>query len=325
MKLCKRLLFTALCAAAPVFAAQEFPSRPITLVVPYGAGGLTDVVIRTVARLAEKELGQPVIILNKGGANGTLGALAMSTAKPDGYQLAVVPGGVFRIPYLQKVAFDPVKDLTYISGLADYSYLIMVRGDAPWKSVKDLMVAAKKEPGKYTYGSPGMYSTPQMTMDDVANASGAQIVHVPYKGGVDIVMALLAKQVDVVVGGGSGTLTQYVKEGKIRILGTMNRQRGSDYPDTPTLKENGYEVGAFSPMGVVGPKDMDEAVVKKLDKAFHAAVQDPEFHKLMESVGMSITYMQSDEYKKYAKNTFAAEGERMRRVLALEGKKPANE
>lgn len=328
----RKTWFAALMCAASLVATtgvataqttEDFPSRPITLVVPYGAGGLTDVVIRKMTEHITKPLGQTVVIQNRGGANGTLGAVAVQTAKPDGYTLAIVPGGVFRIPYIHAVEFDPVKDLSYISGIADYSYLIAVRGDSSWKSLNDLLADAKKNPGKYTYGSPGIYSTPQMTMDDVLEAAGGDMVHVPYKGGTDNVTALLGSQVDVIVGGGSGMLAQLVEEGKIRILATMNGQRGSDYPDVPTVREVGFDVEARSPLGVVGPKGVDPAVIEKLDAAFKTALENQEFIEFMKTVGMPITYMGPEEYAQYSKETFRAEGERMSRVLALEGKQPA--
>lgn len=220
-------------------------------------------VIRKMTEQITEPLGQTVVIQNRGGANGTLGAVALQTAAADGYTLAIVPGGVFRIPYIHPVEFDPVKDLSYISGIADYSYLIAVRGDSPWKSLNDLLADAKENPSKYTYGSPGVYSTPQMTMDDVLDAAGGDMVHVPYKGGTDNVTALLGGHVDVIVGGGSGMLAQLVEEGKIRILATMNGERGSDYPDVPTVREVGFDVEARSPLGVVGPKGMDPAIIEK--------------------------------------------------------------
>jgi len=316
-------LSVAVSALAGEANPNNYPSRPITLVVPYGAGGLTDVVIRKLAQQMEKSLGQSIVIQNRGGANGTLGAVAMRTAAPDGYNLAIIPGGVFRIPYIQPVDFDPVKDLSYISGIADYSYLIAVRSDSSWKGLKDLLAAAKANPGKYIYGSPGVYSTPQMTFEDVLDAAGGKMVHVPFKGGTDNVNALLGGHVDVIVGGGSGTLAQLVQEGRIRILATMNGQRGSDYPDAPTVRELGFNAEARSPIGLVGPKGLEPSIIARVDAAVSEGVKSAEFVELMKSVGMPITYMGPKEYDEYAENTFREEGVRMTRVLALEGKKVA--
>ena len=301
-------------------SAQNFPTQPIRLIVPYSAGGVTDIVARTIAKLIEPELGQPVVIENKPGANGTLGAIQMINAAPDGHQLAIVPVGIFRQPHVVKMTLDPLKHLTYISSLVDYSYVIAVRSDSKWKSIGDLVKEARSN-SKLTYGTPGAYSTPHLSMDQFAVDGKFKWTHVPYKGAADIVPALMSSQVDVIAGTGSSTLDSFVKKGDIRILATLGESRTKENPDVLTLKEAGYPVIAKAPFGLVGPAGMDKAVVSKLDKAVNKAMQSSQFQDLVEKSGVIVKYMGPDEYRAYAEETAALEKERMGRLVVLEGSK----
>src|SRR5690554_4221353 len=157
MRRCLIPLAFAFTASNAAYAAK-FPDKAITLTVPYTAGGVTDLVARSLGKTLESDLGVPVVIENKPGANGTLGAVKMTTEKPTGYELSIVPVGIFRQPVIQKMSFDPVKDLTYIASLVDYTYVIAVRADSKWKTINEFIEDAKRDPGK-TYGTPGVYST----------------------------------------------------------------------------------------------------------------------------------------------------------------------
>lgn len=294
--------------------AQEFPAQPIHITVPYTAGGVTDIVARSLARIVESSLGKAVVIENKPGANGTMGAIRMTTARPDGYSLSIVPVGIFRQPVIQKMSFDPIKDLTYISSLVDYTYVIATRSDAKWKTVKDFVGHARVNPGM-TYGTPGIYSTPHLSMEEFSEKGGFKFTHVPYKGAAEVIPAVLGSQVDVVAGTGSSALVSFIEKGDIRVLAAISDERLADFPDVPTLKESGFDVVAKAPFGLVGPAGMDPKIVAKLDAAFSAALSDPEFIKMAELNGVVVKHMGPEEYSAYAKETATLERHRMEALI----------
>src|SRR5215207_647421 len=179
--------------------AQPFPSRPVTLIVPWPAGGTTDIGMRALATATEKHLGQPIVIENRPGAGGTLGPGQMAnSARPDGYTLAQIPITVFRLPYMQKTAFDPTKDFTYIIGLTGYTFGVVVKSDARWKTFQDFLADAKANPGKINYGTPGAGTSLHITMEQIAKQRGIKWVHIPFKGSAETTNALLGGHIDAV-------------------------------------------------------------------------------------------------------------------------------
>lgn len=313
MRRCLIPLAFAFTASNAAYAAK-FPDKAITLTVPYTAGGVTDLVARSLGKTLESDLGVPVVIENKPGANGTLGAVKMTTVKPTGYELSIVPVGIFRQPVIQKMSFDPVKDLTYIASLVDYTYVIAVRADSKWKTINEFIEDAKRDPGK-TYGTPGVYSTPHLSMESLAQVGGFEFTHVPYKGAAEIVPALMGGQIDIVAGTGSSALNAYVERGDIRILASISDERLTDFPDVPTLKESGLDIVAKAPFGVVGPTGMDPEVVQKLDDAIKRALHSAEFANMAQQNGVVVKYMGADDYSQYAKETAELERERMTRLV----------
>ncbi|MCD0501451.1 tripartite tricarboxylate transporter substrate binding protein [Bordetella petrii] len=312
------LVFAALCAAGMAGTqarADTYPSRPIRVIVPYAPGGPSDLIVRTAGKLMEKELGQPVVVENRPGANGTLGAVEMKNAKPDGYHLAIVPVGIFRQPFIQRTAFDPLRDLTYISALVDYSYMIAVRADAKWQTINEFVNDAKSHPGQYSYGTPGAFSTPHLSMDKLGSLAGIEWTHVPYKSASEIVSALLGKQVDIVAGTGSSTLDQYLKTGQLRVLAAIADERSASHPDWPTLKEQGYAVVAKAPFGLVGPASMPADRVRKIAALFEQIMGDPAFREVAAQNAIELNYLGPADYTEYARRTYAEEAERMPRLL----------
>ena len=187
-----------LCAAALLGVAattgayaQGFPSRPIKLIIAFPAGGPTDITMRQLADNASKIIGQPIVIDNKPGAGGTLPAQALQTAAPDGYTIAQIPLGVFRLPYTTKITWDPVKDISYVINLTGYAFGIAVPADSPFKNWNDFVAYAKANPGKLTYGSTGTLTSPHLTTEVIAQQLGIQLQHVPYKGSADLAQAVL--------------------------------------------------------------------------------------------------------------------------------------
>jgi len=305
---------TFLCAATA--AAQEFPSRPVTLIVPWPAGGSTDLVMRALATSTEKYLGQPIVIENKPGAAGTLGASAMVNAKPDGYTITQVPITVFRYPHMAQVGYDPLVDLTYLIGISGYTFGVVVRSDAPWKTWGDFIAYAKANPGKVSYGTPGANTSLHVTMEDIAQRDGIKWVQVPYKGNADNMTGLLGGHIQA-----SADATgwgPHVDAGKMRLLVTWGPQRTKRWPDVPTLKELGYDMTSTSPYGIAGPKGMDPKVAKVLHDAFKKGMEDPGHRQAMEKYDQDLLYMSGDEYAKFARETFAAEKATMARLLATQ-------
>ena len=185
-------LATAAAIAVPNLAvAQAFPAKPIRLICPWPAGGSTDVVMRVIAESAGKALGGSMIIDNKPGASGMLGPNELVNAKPDGYTLSQLTVGVMRLPHMQKMQFDPLKDFTYVACLTGYTFGIVVRADSPIKSIKDLVDFAKANPEKFTFGSTGNGTTPHLAVEEFAFKAGIKLQHVPFKGNADGMQALL--------------------------------------------------------------------------------------------------------------------------------------
>jgi tripartite-type tricarboxylate transporter receptor subunit TctC len=305
---------TSLFGAAVI--AQDFPSRPVTLIVPWPAGGSTDLAMRALAASTEKYLGQPIVIENKPGAAGTLGASAMITAKPDGYTVTQIPITVFRYPHMAQVGYDPLTDLTYLIGISGYTFGVVVRADAPWKTWQDLIAYAKANPGKLSYGSPGANTSLHVTMEDIAQRDGIKWVHVPFKGNADNMTALLGGHIQV-----SADATgwgPHVDAGKMRLLVTWGSQRTKRWNDVPTLKELGYDIVSTSPYGIAGPKGMDPKVARVLHDAFKKGMEDPGHRQAMEKFDQELLYMSGEDYTKFARDTFAAEKVTMSRLLATQ-------
>jgi tripartite-type tricarboxylate transporter receptor subunit TctC len=280
-------------------SAQTFPDRPITLIVPFSPGGATDVVLRTLARSTEKHLSRPVIIENRPGAAATLGPAQMTaTAKPDGYTIAQIALTVFRLPFMHKTSYDPTTDFTYIIGVAGYTYGLVVRNDAPWKSFQEFLADARKNPDKIDYGTSGFGSTTHITMEQIAKQAGIKFVHVPFKGAADGVNALLGGHIQAQAD--TTTWAPQVNAGELRLLVTFGAERTKHWPNVPTLKELGFDIVANSSWGLAGPKGMDPKVVKTLHDAFKLGMEEPEFVSLMEDLDQEKVYLSSEDYRQAA-------------------------
>jgi tripartite-type tricarboxylate transporter receptor subunit TctC len=291
--------------AASAALAQSFPSRPVTLIVPWPAGGSTDQVMRALATATEKYLGQPIIVENKAGAGGTLGANALVTAKPDGYTLTQLPITIFRMPHTTSVGFDPLTDFTYVIGISGYTFGVVVRSEAPWKTWKELVDHAKANPGKLNYGTPGANTSLHVTMEDIAYRYGVKWTHVPFRGNADNMQALLGGHVDIAADAtGWGPL---VDSGKFRLLVTWGAQRTKRWSSVPTLKELGYDIVSVSPYGIGAPKGMDPQVVKVLHDAFKKGMEDPIHMQAMEKYDQDLLYMSGEDYAKFARKAFEDE------------------
>lgn len=302
------LAFSAICALTagmPALAAEQFPTRPITLVLPFPAGGVSDSQLRALAAATSKDLGQPIVVVNRPGNGGTLAPAAMArTAAPDGYTIALAVRTLLRLPHLSKVNFDPLHDFTYIIGLSGFSFGIVVRSDAPWKTLKELLDDARLRPGAIAYGATGRGSSGHVAMERLARAAGVRLNFIPYKGTAEEVNDLLGGHLAAYADPGWGAL---LESGKVRVLATMGETRLKRWPQIPTLKEQGHDLVVTSPVGLIGPRGMDPAVVARLHDAFRKAMSDPAYVRTMEQNDQIPEYLGSEAYTQSATREFARE------------------
>ena len=285
--------------------AQTFPAKPIKLLVAFPAGGPTDISMRVLADNASKILGQPVIVENKPGAGGTLPAQTLQSSAADGYTLAQIPLGVFRMPYTTKINWDPVKDISYVINLTGYAFGVVVPADSPIKTWTHFVAWAKANPGKLSYGSTGAMTSPHLTMELVAQKLGLELLHVPYKGSADLMQATLGGQ--LMAAADSTGFAPQVEAGKLRVLNTWGAERLAKFPDAPTLKELGLDVVQNSPFGLGAPKGTPAAVVKRLHDAFKQAMEQDSYKSVLARYDMVPIYMSTTQYQKFAQDTFARE------------------
>lgn len=285
----------ALVAAPTVVQAQSFPTRPITMIVPWTPGSSSDAALRVIAEAAAKAMKGQIVVENKPGLAGVRGAIELAgRTQPDGYTISQFPLTVFRYPFTSKVSFDPVKDFTYLIQLTGYTFGIVVQGKSPYKTFADLVAYAKANPGKVTYGSPGTHTSLHIGMLQIGEILGVDWTHVPYKGGAETTKALLAGDVTCVADA-SGWAPQ-VQSGDFRLLNTWGPKRAAPYPDVPTLKELGFNFTSTSPYGMAGPKGMDPKVAAILHDAFKASLEDPAVTRVLGVLGQEIEYLNSADY-----------------------------
>jgi tripartite-type tricarboxylate transporter receptor subunit TctC len=282
-----------------IAGAQDFPTRPITLIVPFAPGGSTDVTLRTLAASTEKHLGQQIIIENRPGGSATIGPAQMAaTAKPDGYTLSQILDAEWRAPFIGKATFDPATDFTYIIGVTGYTYGVVVNSDAPWQTFDDLIAAARAKPDTITYATTGGITAPQIAMERIARLKGIKWIPVPFKGNADQINALLGRHIDAIAS--STAWAPQVEAGQFRLLVTFPAQRTKSWPAVPTLKEIGIDIAVSSPYGIAGPKGMDPKVVRILHDAFKKGMDDPSFIATMQKLNQEFLYLDSADFHAFA-------------------------
>jgi tripartite-type tricarboxylate transporter receptor subunit TctC len=294
--------------------AQSFPSKPVTLIVPWPAGGSTDIYFRKLGEVTARHLGQPLVIENKPGGSGMNGPATMAkTARPDGYTISQLAISAFRVPHMQKVDWDPISDFTYIIGLAGYTFGVVVRADSPFKTFNDLLTYARANPGKLSYATPGTGTSLHLAMEEVAAKSGVQFLHIPFKGYADGAIALMGGHVMVQVD--STGWAKQVDSGAQRLLATLGDKRTRW--GAPTVKELGVDTVSNSPFGLVGPKGMPREVVKVLHDAFKKSLDDPEYLKVLAQLDQPAWYRSSEDYAQWAVGMLKAERATIERVGLL--------
>lgn len=275
--------------------AQEFPTRPINLIVPWVAGGSTDIVLRAVAAVAAKELGQPIIIDNKAGGGGTVGPATMAaSAKSNGYTIAQIPVPVLRTPLMQQTIWDPIRDFTYIIQLTGYTFGVTTSAEGPFKTWKDVIEYAKANPGKVTYATPGAGTSLHFAMEQIAAKEGIKLTMVPFKGNAETNAAVLGRH--TMLQADASGWKPLVEAGKLRLLMVWTGKRSPSFPDAPTLQELGYPWVFDSPWGIAGPKGVDPKVVAKLHDAFKKAIDDPGVQATLAKYDMVVNYKNTADY-----------------------------
>ena len=311
----RRIALAALAAcalAAPLAqAAEPYPAKPIQLVLPFPPGGSFDPIFRTLAEAASKDLGQPIVLMHKPGAGGVMGTATLATMdQADGYTIAVMHNSVIRAPLVQKINWDPIKDFTYLVGLANLTTGVVVAADAPWKTLPELLADAKKRPGAVSWGNVGAISINRIYAERLAKAAGTSFNLVPYKGGSEAFQAVIGRHLDVYGDPGFGA---QVQGGKVRLLATFTADRLKRY-DVPTVKELGYDLVIESPVGLVAPKNLDPKIAARLQAAFRKAASDPAYLNQLEQFDMQPKLTSGEDYHAYAKAQYQREAKMLQDI-----------
>ena len=316
-------LIAAMLAGAtvvPAGAQDKFPSRPVTMVVPFPPGGVADTTGRPTAAAMEKVLKQPVALTNRPGAGGAVGNAAIANAKPDGYTIGMVLSSISVIPaadelFNRKPAYS-LDQFTPIALISADPTLLVVHPSLPAKSLKELLAIARSKPGQLSFSSSGIYGALHMPMEMFLHAAKLKMRHVPTTGGGPAITAVLGGHVELTAGG-PAAISPHVKAGKLRPIVSWGGSRHPAYPNIPTFKELGYKnVEYYIWAGLIGPKGIPDAVIKTLRDAAAKTVQDPEFKKSMANVNSPVHYMDAPAFAKY----WDADAKRLAGLVKMVGK-----
>ena len=298
----RRLFLFVFALGCSVVFAQDYPSRPITLIVPFPPGGVADNVARPVAQALSKQLGQTVIIENKPGAGGGIGMAFVAKAKPDGYTLLLALSSISVIPEADKVlGRAPMFHLDQLLPIARFTadpVVLAVRAESPWKTYAEFVAFAKANPKKLNYGSSGNYGTMHVPMEMLASSAGVALTHVPFTGAAPAVTALLGGTIDAVASGPS-TVVQHVKAGKLRVLANWGTERHQALPDVPTLRELGIATDYAQWSGLFAPAGTPEPVLVALRKAAREVQDDAAFKQTFVTLQTPLAYLDAPAFRTY--------------------------
>lgn len=321
----RTMLFLALAALSSALAAQDYPSKPITMVVPFPPGGVADIVGRPLAAVMQKSLKQPVVIINRTGAGGAVGMAAVAKSAPDGYTILMGLSSISIFPVSDRInGKEPpyeMHDFAPIALVTADPTVLVVRADGPYKTLKDFVAAAKAKPGKINYSSSGVYGTLHVAMEIFANAAGIQLFHVPYQGGGPAVTALLSGQVEASAQGPAAAIG-HIKGGKMRALASWGTERLKLLPDIPTFKEQGYDAEFYIWSGVFAPAATPAPVLTRLREAVREAANSEEFRGAMDKVQTPVAYRDAPEFAKYWERDAARLKVALEKIGRVEEKQP---
>jgi len=304
VKIIRQVLAVLMVGVAPAIAAQGFPTKPITLVVPYQAGGSSDGIARAMARLVGKDLGQQVVVENKAGAEGMIGSLDVMKSAPDGYRVLFGgAGSMIVVPALRRAPpFDPGTQFTPISGVVDFSFFLYVHPDLPVKNLKEFVDYAHANPGKINYATGNNQGL--LTFAYLKKSLNLDVVQVAYKGETAATADLLSGRVQAMFA--TTAPLMHAKEGRLKVLVTTLPQRTPLLPEVATMTESGYPEFPFSPaggwLGIFGPAEMNPRVVKILHQSFDKALTDPDVQKQLAQAGLAYRAMGLDQMAVFVKN-----------------------
>ena len=301
----KRILFALLIAAmSPVLAQDNFPTKPVKIIVPFAPGGATDITARVIGEKLQAKWSQPVVIENRPGAGGNIGANIVAQSAPDGYTLVLGVTGShgINISLHKKMPYHPLKDFEPITQATVYPNAVVVHPNFPASNIQELMALARKEPGKYVYGSDGTGTGSHLTMALLAHKAGVQMQHAPYKGAGPLVADVMAQQLPVGVTGIVGVMSAY-KAGKLKVLGVSSLQRSPAAPELRTIAEQGFPGFAAEPWsGFFAPKGTPRSIVDKLANDMIEAMRMPDVVKRMADLGTPLVASRPDEFRAYVAN-----------------------
>jgi tripartite-type tricarboxylate transporter receptor subunit TctC len=299
-------LVTALLTGNAV-SQEPYPNRSVTVVVPWTAG-MADTMTRTICNVAQKELGQPIIVENRPGAGGAVGVNHVLKSKPDGYTLGIASTtNYITYPHTQKLPYDVLTDITDIMAFCRYNQLLCVTADAPWNTFEDLIEYAKKNPGKFTYATPGLGSAQHICMEQIAMKEGIKWTAIPFKGGGAAVLAALGGHTNGVTMSSIET-SAHIKAGKLKLLLVLTDSRLSEFPNVPTILEKGYDFTATTYLSFYGPRGLAEPIRQRLEDVFKKAVEDPSFIEAAKKFQIEVVYMGGKAYSNYWRSKYDERG-----------------
>lgn len=297
--------------------AQTYPDKPVKIIVPFNPGGTSDTIMRAMSGKMAEVLGQPVIIENKAGAGGGIGAMHVKHAAPDGYTLLIAPIGTYAIvPVLNKsMQFDPNRDFDLLSIPVRTPNVMVASPSLPVKTFAELVAYMKANPGKVTFASSGVGTTDHLTSALMWKRTQTMGTHVAYKGGAPAVSDLIAGHVDILITN-YGNISTYIKSGKVRPLAVTSRERVPELPQTPTFGESGIaDFNVYGWQGIAGPRGMPAAVKEKLRNAILAALKEPNVKNMLEPLGYQIYASSSEDFAR----ELAIETTRWTAIIQSEG------
>jgi tripartite-type tricarboxylate transporter receptor subunit TctC len=299
----KKLIVAALALLPAVLQAQDYPTKPITMIAPFPPGGVADIVGRPLAASMEKVLKQPVLVVNRSGAGGAVGTTAAAKAAPDGYTILMSLSSISIFPVSDPINGKPapyqLSDFAPIALVTSDPTVLVVAADGPYKTIQEFIASAKAYPNQINYSSSGVYGTLHVAMEMFAAAAGIKMFHVPYQGGGPAVTALLGGQVHALASGPAAAVGQ-IRGGKMRALAGWGDKRLPLMPDLPTFKELGYkDVEFYIWSGVFAPAATPAPVITRLREAVRAAVADPAFRGAMEKVQTPISYLDAPQFREF--------------------------
>jgi tripartite-type tricarboxylate transporter receptor subunit TctC len=315
----KKIIFSVLIVGMLLISATSFaqegvkyPIKPIDYIVQFAPGGGADITSRMLCKIAEGILGQPIVVENKAGGAGAIGINLVAKAKPDGYTIGGFSYSATVIgPHIREIPFKTKEDFSFICQYAEYTHAFVVKANAPWKTFKDFIEDARKNPGRRTYCSAGAKSGQHIYIQQIAHMANVNLRHIPYAGDAEELAAVLGGHVDA---GIIAAIAPHMKTGSLRALAVDSQNRWKILPDVPTFKELGFAIEAPFWIGVAGPKGIPNEILRKLEKAFEMAAKDPSFDEALERIHMLPAYRSGEEFKKVVFRDYDIQGELIKKL-----------